>query len=324
MRWIRPLACVAAVGAVAAAIAVFGAQREGLLGGAAAPSPAPSPWGEVPVTTAGGALETSSGLVLPVVADHGDGSYEVRTPCDATATASGAPLTGAHVVLDPGHGGEEPGAVGANGLREADLNLDVAQRVATILREQGATVVLTRDSDVRVTVATRAALAVSLQPQAFLSIHHNAAPEGPSSAPGTEAYFQLASLDSRRLSGLVVEEVRAALAPLGADWSSDTDNGAKARVRGEDPSQDYYGVLRQSAGITAVLVEAAYLSNPAEADLLDRDDVRQAEAEAIAHALLRFHRGESAADTAYSAAPPSTGGSGTSGGTADGCQDPPL
>jgi N-acetylmuramoyl-L-alanine amidase len=278
----------------------------------------------VPAVAATGAVATPSGLVLPLLVDRGDGTFEVRTPCDATAVVGGSILSGAHVVLDPGHGGEEPGAVGANGLREADLNLDVAQRVAAILREQGATVVLTRDADVRVTVATRAALAVALQPEAFVSIHHNAAPEGPSTAPGTEAYYQLASPESRRLTGLVVEEVRAALAPFGVAWTSDGDNGAKARVRGEDPSQDYYGVLRQSAGVTAALVEAAYLSNPPEAELLARPEAVQAEAEAIARALLRFHVGEVAADAAYSASPPSTGGSGASGGTADGCEDPPL
>ena len=319
MRWFRPLAILVVVGAVVAAGVVVGT---GWLGD----GEAASPWGPVPVPAApaAGAVQTASGLVLPLVADRGDGTFDVRTPCDATAVAAGTVLAGAHVVLDPGHGGEEPGAVGENGLREADLNLDVVQRVAAILRDQGATVVLTRDADVRVTVATRAALAVALQPEAFLSVHHNAAPEGPSTAPGTEAYFQVAAPESRRLAGLVVEEIRAALAPFATAWTSDADNGAKARVSADTPSQDYYGVLRESAGVTAALVEAAYLSNPPEAELLARDDVRQAEAEALATALLRFHLGEAAADTAFSTAPPSTGASGTSGGTADGCEDPPL
>lgn len=320
MRWIRPLGILAVVAAVVGAVVVLGPRWVG-------DGEAASPWGPVPAPAvpAAGAVQTPSGLVLPLVTDRGDGTFEVRTPCDATAAVAGEVLAGAHVVLDPGHGGEEPGAVGENGLREADLNLDVAQRAAAILRGQGATVVLTRDADVRVTVATRAALAVALQPEAFVSIHHNAAPEGPSTAPGTEAYFQVASPESRRLTGLLVEEIRAVLAAFPVAWTSDADNGAKARLRGEDPSQDYYGVLRQSAGVSAALVEAAYLSNPPEAELLARDDVRQAEAQAIATALLRFHLGEAADEAAFSASPPSTGGTGsTSGGTADGCEDPPL
>lgn len=319
MRWVRPLAILAVVTVVAGAIVL---AEDRFLGD----GEAESMWGPLPVPAvpAAGAVATASGLALPLVADRGDGTFEVRTPCDATAVVPGTRLAGAHVVLDPGHGGDEPGAVGEGGQREADLNLDVVQRAAALLRAQGATVVLTRDADVRVTVATRAALAVALQPEAFVSVHHNAAPEGPSTAPGTEAYYQVASPESRRLTGLLVEEVRLALAPFAVDWASDADNGAKARVRGEDPSQDYYGVLRRSAGVTAALVEAAYLSNPAESALLARDDVRQAEAQAIATALLRFHLGEAAADAAFSTAPPSTGGGGTSGGTADGCVDPPL
>ena len=287
------------------------------------PAESPSPWGPAPAV-ASGAVATPEGLVLPVVTDHGDGTYDVRTPCDAVVATAGEPLDGAHVVLDPGHGGEEPGAVGANGLEEADLNLAVAQRVADLLRAEGATVALTREDDIRVTVATRAALAVALRPVAFLSIHHNAAPEGPATAPGTEAYFQVASPESRRLAGRVVEEVRAALALYAVSWTADSDTGAKARIQAEDPTLDYYGVLRLADGVPSVLLEAAYLSNPPEAELLAREDVQEAEAAAIARALERFHLGEAPAEVAFSPEPPSTGAAGPSGGTAEGCEDPPL
>jgi N-acetylmuramoyl-L-alanine amidase len=265
-----------------------------------------------------------SGVMAPITADLGDGSFEVQTPCDARAVVTGFPLIGAHVVLDPGHGGDEPGAVGPNGLLEKDLNLAVARFTAQRLREAGATVVLTRDEDLRVTIATRAGIALGLQPTAFLSIHHNAASDGPSAAPGTEAYFQVASPDSRRLAGLVVEEVRAALGPFGGPWESDTDNGAKARVRSANPAEDFYGVLRRTAGVTSVLSEAGYLSNPAEADLFGREEVQRAEADALARALTRFVQGEEAGADAFSPSPPSTGPSGGSGGTAEGCVDPVL
>jgi N-acetylmuramoyl-L-alanine amidase len=272
-----------------------------------------------------GVLYTTGGVMTPIVTDHGDGTFEVQTPCDARAVVRGYPLAGAHIVLDPGHGGDEPGAVGPNGLLEKDLNLAVAQRTAEILRAAGATVVLTRDADLRVTIVTRAAIATGLRPVAFLSVHHNAAPDGPSAGPGTDAYFQVASPDSRRLAGLVVEEVRAALTPFGAAWTSDSENGAKARVRAANPAEDFYGVLRRTAGVTtAVLSEAGYLSNPTEAELFAREDVQHAEAEALARALTRFVEGEEAAATAFSTAPPATGASGSGGGTADGCIDPVL
>ena len=58
----------------------------------------------------------------------------MQTPCDNRATVTGTPLGGADIVLDPGHGGDEPGAVGPNGLVEKELNLAVAQLVADALR----------------------------------------------------------------------------------------------------------------------------------------------------------------------------------------------
>lgn len=341
-RWaprLLPIAAVVCAGALAVAIAGDG-------GGFAPPAPAAvppptlpngepapavatttppaddGPWGPLPAGPSG-VVVTNAGILAPVTVDLGNGTYEVQTPCDARLVVAGTPLAGAHIVLDPGHGGDEPGAVGPNGLVEKDLNLAVAQRTAEVLRAAGATVVLTRDTDLRLTLASRAGIALGLRPVAFVSIHHNAAADGPSPIPGTEVYFQVASPESQRLSGLLVEEIRNGLAPFGGPWESDVTNGGKARVRG-DTGEDFYGVLRRTAGVTSVLTEAGYLSNPAEADLFAREDVQQAEAEAIARALTRFVEGAWADGSAFSPAPPATGEGGGGGGGPEGCVDPPL
>jgi N-acetylmuramoyl-L-alanine amidase len=327
---LRVVPALLGVAVVAAAVAGYAVLPDDDEPAVAIPAPATTtpprdgPWEPLPTGDPPGVLYTTGGVMAPITADLGDGSFEVQTPCDARAVVTGFPLTGAHIVLDPGHGGDEPGAVGPNGLVEKDLNLAVAQRTAELLREAGATVVLTRETDLRVTIATRAGIALGLRPVAFLSIHHNAAPDGPSAIPGSEAYFQVASADSRRLAGLVVEEVRAALTPFGVSWESDDANGAKARVRAENHAEDFYGVLRHTAGVTSVLSEAAYLSNPAEAELLARGDVQQAEAAALAAALTRFVTGDQPAADAFAPSPPSIGASGGSGGTAEGCVDPAL
>jgi len=283
----------------------------------------PSSWPELPVGGPVRAVVTSTGLTLPVLADRGDGTYEVQTPCSNSAVVSGTPLTGAHVVLDSGHGGSEPGAVGPNGLTEKELNLAVVRLVADELRAAGATVVLTRDQDVRVTLATRALLATNLAPIAFVSIHHNAAPDIPSTTgPGTEVYFQVASEASRRLAGLIVDEVRVALGAFPAEWATDVPNGAEARISAD--GTDFYGILRRGGSTTTVLSEAAYLSNPTEADLLIRPDVQQAEASAIARAITRFQQTESPTDGAFAPGGPLTQPSGGPGGGSAGCVDPPL
>jgi N-acetylmuramoyl-L-alanine amidase len=306
-----------------------GTGAPGRPGGTTEPLPVEpqSPW--LPVEPAGGpgALRTPSGVVVPIVAVRPGGGYDVRTPCDRPLlVADGEVLEGAHVVLDPGHGGDQSGAVGPNGLLESDLNLAVALRAAEVLRSQGVTVVLTREDDLRVSLATRAGIAAALEPVAFLSIHHNAVADRAHDGPGTEAYYQIASADSRRLAGLVVEEVRAALGAFDVAWETDEGNGARARVQTTDPGTDFYGVLRRtaSAGVTGVLSEAGFLSNAAEAELFAREDAQQAEAEALARALTRFVAGESAGEGAFSVRPPSVGAPGSAAGDDPSCVDPPL
>jgi N-acetylmuramoyl-L-alanine amidase len=309
-------------------------RRGGQAGGGVTTSPVEelaepaAPWSALEPVAGHGAWRGPSGVVVPIVAVRPDGGgYDVRTPCDRPLLVSdGEVLDGAHVVLDPGHGGDQTGAVGANGLLESDLNLAVALRAAELLRADGVTVVLTREDDLRVSLATRAAIATSLEPVAFLSIHHNAVADRADESPGTEAYYQVASADSRRLAGLVVEEVREALGAFDVAWETDEGNGARARVRSGDEATDFYGVLRRTAegGVTGVLSEAGFLSNPAEAALFATDAGQQAEAEALARALTRFVAGEAAGDAAFSTRPPSTGAVGSAGGSNAGCVDPPL
>ena len=243
----------------------------------------------VPIDPAGEpkAVVTPTGIVLPVVGRDGD-FYVVTTPCANQATVAGSPITGANVVIDPGHGGEEPGAVGPeHGLAEKDLNFAIAEEVKALLEAAGATVVLTRTADYRITLATRGEIATNLAPQAFVSIHHNADPDEVRATPGTETYYQIASEDSKRLSGLVYEETFQAFAPYGdIGWVSDTDAGAKYRLT--DSGGDYYGILKRTAGVPAVLSEAAFISNPAEEALLLTPEFRTAEARAIARAVVRF------------------------------------
>jgi N-acetylmuramoyl-L-alanine amidase len=190
------------------------------------------------------------------------------------------------VVLDPGHGGNEPGATAASGLKESTVNLAVARHAAEALRRAGTTVLLTRTSDYQVTLGTRAEIATDLHPRAFVSVHHNAEPDGPWPRPGTETYYQVASPDSKRLAGLVYEEVVRALSQYKVAWVADTDAGAKYRTN--DKGDDYYGILRRTHGVTAALAELAFLTNGPEAQLLARPDVQRAEGQALARGILRW------------------------------------
>ncbi|MDQ1518091.1 MAG: N-acetylmuramoyl-L-alanine amidase [Actinomycetota bacterium] len=279
----------------------------------------------------GGAItgRIRAGVAMAVDARQG-GWAHVVTPCENhlwVKVADGRVEPTADIVIDAGHGGPESGAVGQGGLTEAELNLAVARMTVEALAADGVTAALARTGDYRQTLASRVAVATAMHPKAFVSIHHNAEPDGPRAGPGTETYYQtgkdvppVRSAASKRLAGLIYEEVVRALSAYKADWVADTDAGAKYRIG--DSGNDYYGVLRLSAagGVVGSLAELAFISNPSEEALLKRDDVRRAESAAVARGIVRFLRTEDPGSgfvVPYPRTEPAGGGGGT-----QGCVDP--
>ena len=265
---------------------------------------------------------TRTGVVSPVVSVNPDATVTIRTPCERTATVAGATAVGpVDIVIDPGHGGSESGATGANGLTERVVNLEVAKHVIDALSTAGFHPLLTRTGDYRITLSERAAIAHAANPRVFVSVHHNGASDGPRDGPGTEVFYQHASADSRRLGGLIYEEVVAALKQYpGIAWQADTDAGVKTRLN--TSGNDYYAMVRQPAPVVAVLAELLFLSNPPEADLVARPEVQLAEGNAVARGIVRYLTTQdpgSGFTDAYPRTEPAGGGGGLSG-----CVDPPL
>lgn len=278
------------------------------------PPPPPLAQGDV------GALTTPTGIVVPVVG-RGDGGWLVSTPCDRTVTvAGGIEHRGAHIVLDAGHGGDEPGAVGPGGTKEKDLNLAVVAAAKEALEAHGYAVIPTRTADYRVTLQTRAAIATELGAAAFVSVHFNAEPDTQWPQPGSETYYQVASADSKRLAGLMYEEAVTALAPYGVAWVADTDAGAK--YRRSSSGADYYGILRRSAGVPAVLAELGFVSNAEEEALYSRRDVQQRLGAAVALAAARYLTSDEPG-SGFTEPYPRESPAGSGGGTR-GCVDPVL
>jgi N-acetylmuramoyl-L-alanine amidase len=229
---------------------------------------------------------SAGGIVVPVLGREGDG-WKVSTPCgrDAVVT-SVAPLPSSPVVLDPGHGGYDPGAVGPNGLFESELNLAVSRHAAAALERAGFPTVMTRNGDHGMNLVNRAQIALRTKARAFVSVHHNAASWDPSPIPGSEMYHQVASADSKRLAGLIYEEIVTALKAYDVPWVT-SGAGVTWRTRASN-GDDWYAMVRQPKGIAAALAELAFISNPAEADLLADPDVQRVEGEAVARGIIRF------------------------------------
>ena len=181
----------------------------------------------------------------------------------STAQARRAPPTSdssTTVVIDAGHGGYDRGGIPSQRIPEKTMTLDVAQRLKDLLSANGYRVVMTRDSDVFVPLATRVAIANSYRDAIFVCIHFNSAKRV--GADGIETYFY--GRDSLPLASAVHYFV--------AGGAPTTNRGVRRR--------GYY-VLRKTK-IPAVLVECGFLTNPSEGEYVQTTSYRQKLAEEIA------------------------------------------
>ncbi len=165
------------------------------------------------------------------------------------------------VVIDPGHGGEDPGATSVSGFYEKTVNLSVARKVAAKLRERGLRVVMTRDSDRAVELENRAAIANQNRADLFVSIHADS-----SLARTNKGY----SVYVARQASYSSQKVARAIARYMQQVSPD-GNGVK---------QADYRVLVKTQ-MPAVLVEIGYISNRGEASMIATDSFQNRIADAI-------------------------------------------
>jgi len=270
-----------------------------------------------------GAAATPTGVVVPVLGNSADG-WLVGTPCGRTASVRIVrALTGA-VVLDAGHGGKETGAIGPLGHRESDLNAAVVAHARRALQAAGISAVLTRTDDYRIGIAPRGAIIGAVKPKAVVSIHHNASSSEVRDTPGTEIFHQTvgaAAAESRRLAGLLYEEVTATLARYDVTgWAATRHAGVKPRRNAA--GDDFYGILRRTQGTPTALLEVGFMSHEAEERLYARPAVQQAVGEAVARGVVRFltttDPGRGFVD------PPRLADDDRPGGGTENCQDPPL
>lgn len=198
-----------------------------------------------------------------------DGKYLVQHDAKTIRVLVGKfSLDGVVIVLDPGHGGSDSGAVGDKGAYEKSVNLDITLRAAKLLRSVGATVILTRDDDTKIIVDDRAALANKKGADLFVAVHCNSADAR--EANGTETIY--GNAQSQPLA-IVMQQALV-------DGLKRKDRSAREDVRG-------LCVLR-SCKMPSVLLEIAFISNKEEEKLLASPQFCQRSAEAILDGLLRY------------------------------------
>jgi len=124
------------------------------------------------------------------------------------------------VVIDSGHGGNDPGAIGRNGLKEKDVNLDIAKRLSSLLRAEGVQTLLTRSTDKFIPLSTRVSIANRSGADLFISLHSNAARSR--SLSGFEVYYVAPSVSDSKRAALTARSSYLNL--KGAVFSSGTQD----------------------------------------------------------------------------------------------------
>ena len=190
----------------------------------------------------------------------------VVTPKTPTYSNS-KPLSGKVIVIDPGHGGKDPGAgqYGFSKMPEKEINLDIAKKLAEQLSSKGAKVVMTRTTDVFIELNDRAAFAERYNADLLVSIHADA--HNQSSISGPSVYVARNALyKSQQIARDIVKHF--------------DQNGVQPRGMRQS---DFRVLVKHSK--PAVLVECGYLTNPTEAKRLNANWYRAKIAQTIASGI---------------------------------------
>ncbi len=240
-----------------------------------------------------------------------------RARPSAEPTAPGAPREVRRIAIDPGHGGTDAGAVGPTGLKEKDVTLDIAHRVAPLLaHEIGVETLLTRDSDLYVPLDLRAARANTFHADLFVSIHCNASengaargvqtfvldeardPDGVAARVAARENAQHGRDDAAGIAAVLSHINPAELSARSRHVADLLQRSALGSLQPRYPDTRDQGVktagffVLVGADMPAVLFETAFISNADEESRLATADYRQKLADAILNAVRAYKAGK--------------------------------
>jgi len=179
------------------------------------------------------------------------------------------------IIVDPGHGGIDPGAVGFNGLLEKEIVLKTGNHLQKILNQAGADVIMTRTTDTelnrrkREDLALRVDMANKKKADLYISIHVNSFPS--SRWRGAQTFYQKNQPESKKLAEAIQTELIGVM---------------KNTTRKAKP-EDYY--TTRNTNMPAVIVEIGFISNPAEAKLMVKNEYQRKLALAIYSGIANYY-----------------------------------
>jgi N-acetylmuramoyl-L-alanine amidase len=234
-----------------------------------------------------------AGLLLMIASLVWISVHQEKRPAinrQSKATRSRTPKPFAVVVLDPGHGGQDSGAM-CGGVMEKDLTLDVARRVDRLLDSQGIATLMTRLGDSYISLADRAAIGNRTNDSIFISIHFNE--DNKPVASGVETYYaahQIAS-GSSLASWLPFFSRTASSSPKPESQSlaGFIQEALVARTRSVDrgtQAKQFFVIANVTS--PSVLIEGGFITNKDELSKLASEDYRDQLAAAVADGVLRY------------------------------------
>lgn len=192
------------------------------------------------------------------------------------AVATISPVNSIKIGIDPGHGGQDPGAIGKSGVKEADINLEIALKLGEIIKSNGGTVVITREKghalspNKREDLERRRDIIKRELCDIFISIHLNSFED--SRYYGAQVFYSETSPHNEMLADSIQEELRLLL---------DKENTREPQLR-----DDIF--LLNEISIPSVLVECGFLSNAQEERLLQSSKYQEKVAKGIYNGIIRF------------------------------------
>lgn len=185
------------------------------------------------------------------------------------------------IVVDPGHGGKDPGMVGVDGLEEKGINLEISLILKKVLEERGYHVILTRETDAGLydesadnkkaqDLQRRIALIDETEPLLTVSIHQNSYQDP--SVRGPQVFYYESSAEGKKLAECIQNTMNGALG---------TENGRTAKG-----NTSYY-LLKRSSSVL-VIAECGFMTNAEEAELLQTEEYQRRIADAVADGIDEY------------------------------------
>jgi N-acetylmuramoyl-L-alanine amidase len=301
MKQLRPtsgIVCGMVFAVVLFALAGCGSQPRTAQSRRAAPMRYHSPY-QAALPYSGRATVVGPTYIAPLP-DYAPGMVQELPAQPAWQAASGKT-----VILDAGHGGQDAGA-SHFGLREKDVNLDLAVRTAALLRARGCNVVMTRSSDVFVPLPQRSEIANCHPNAVFVSVHCNASANGPE-ASGVETFVLTPGITDAARAETVMRKYRADGLAGGQGKQALATLASNCRVKGPVLAQSLQrslcvrlgekdrgvqhkdlAVLRETYFGPAALVEVGFMTNPRTAQQMRDDAWRRRTSEALCEGIYNF------------------------------------